>query len=1250
MSTIREKIVTYLQWVIEKLEKPRENVEAEDITVINSLAPRIITDPAELKKIEPYLRNLKAAIDNPGINNIAITGGYGSGKSTILKTFQDANNRSQGYEYLNISLASFQEETNQNILSDHNTDTQHNTVLKQAGNYTNRTDIQRKLEISILQQMFYQVDPDKIPDSRFKRIVNLKPTKLLWVSCCSILWLFSLIVLVKFDRIEQLNPNTWDISLPIDWGTLLPTLVSFCGVGLISKKVYHLSKNASINKFSIKGEIELGEKIDKSIFNQHLEEILYFFERTKYNVVVIEDVDRFESTEIFTKLRELNIVINHAQSIGRSVKFVYAIRDDKFKDNSERVKFFDFIIPIISFINPSNSNDQLAKLILNNNLSNELPSDFINDVLPFIEDIDMRLLLNIFQEYLIYKQLLSSKLDQKKLFSILIYKNLQPKDFMDLTKGKGDLFSFFSDRKKYIEHSMLELEDQLNVLSNKIDNIENETAKSIQELRSIYILRFISKLEDFLALYLDVRVTPAQALADDYFYRIKSNSDCQYFKTASYGRHELVKVKINFKDIEQEVNPIFSYEERENHIHESEVERIDALKRERLNKQKDIQYVKNMSIQEIFQKKDIAEYLHKFGNKSLMRSLLLNGYIAEDFTDYISLFHGISLTQSDHEFDRAVKSGFKSKYDHPLTNMEYLIARLPERYFSKDSIWNFALLDFLLDNENVYRSRLQLFLGSLDQDSQEHFQFIYDYIKRTPKSIGSFINGICEAKPSLWKYIVLKSGLPISEIKELFVLIVKNVPIEKIANFNDVQLFYKWIKEIPDVFEFIASENLAEPLLQLIEKRKIKIAHLDIPNSDQNSILGELYFGDFYEINSHNIRTILTALNIPFEETEFQRKQLTTLLKLEVDPLHKYLRDNLSEYVKNVLSVEELNNQESEEILIEILNSLDIDEDVKRSFLKSQVVMIEDIDFIRESDMKLLALECNRVVPNWLNVYKYTLTSEISSIENDLMLLSYLNIPYNYQALSKGKLVDIEEDGVAIEALAKGLLRSTNLSNEAYLSLLDSQFMQYGQLELENLNIEKVESLISKKILKPTMANFEALANFGSNIQVKFIEGNAAEFLGNSSSWKIDNSIRIGIFNSQLISIQLKYQYLQSLDISTIDESTELRSILVHLVLEPEIAELPEEILKALISDDGHVPNRIEILLKYHNQFDNDDIAELVSSFGNMYQNIFDSVGEIGSFEYNSSNINLFKTLKNRGLIKEFKSLKRKVITVVTNI
>ena len=83
--------------------------------------------------------------------------------------------------------------------------------------------------------------------------------------------------------------------------------------------------------------VEFKIKDENSIFNQHLDEILYFFQCTKYNTVIIEDLDRFDTPDIFLKLRELNFLLNQSNIIERKIKFVYAIKDDMFKDASGSV-------------------------------------------------------------------------------------------------------------------------------------------------------------------------------------------------------------------------------------------------------------------------------------------------------------------------------------------------------------------------------------------------------------------------------------------------------------------------------------------------------------------------------------------------------------------------------------------------------------------------------------------------------------------------------------------------------------------------------------------------------------------------------------------------------------------------------------------------------------------------------------------------------------------------------------------------
>ena len=489
MNSLLKLKIKYLRKLVVFLEKKLKPKKQGEKTSIHTLAPKILTAEEDLKRIEPYLKRLREAIDTEGINNIALAGSYGSGKSTIIKTFQSLYNGK--YEFLNISLASFTDKTLPA------------KSQKLEGQKSEGQDLERKLEISILQQMFYHVKPSTIPDSRFKRIINLPPWKLFLQAALLIIWILSALILYKFNKIEKLNPEGWSLNYQVDWIALLSAIVFFVGLGLIIKKFFRLFNNSKINKINIKGELELGEAIEKSVFNQHLEEILYFFEKTDFNVVVIEDVDRFNSTDIFTKLREINILINSSIPINRRVKFIYALRDEMFTDKNERVKFFEFIIPVIPFINPSNAGDQLTKLIEESNIGGVLSPDFTSDVVTFIDDIDMRLLINIFQEFLIYRENLSKDLVQDNLFAIIVYKNMFPDDFGELGRRRGNLYGFLSNKSLYIGKLLNEVDIQIDAIDCQISLLEGETEKTVEELRAVYINRLISKIDRFHKFYID---------------------------------------------------------------------------------------------------------------------------------------------------------------------------------------------------------------------------------------------------------------------------------------------------------------------------------------------------------------------------------------------------------------------------------------------------------------------------------------------------------------------------------------------------------------------------------------------------------------------------------------------------------------------------------------------------------------------------------------------------------------------------
>lgn len=144
------------------------------ITKYNNLAA---TNNADENGI--YSEALNEAINDRDVYNIALTGPYGSGKSSIIKTFLTNYPEKK---VLKISLAAFlpETETIQNL--EQNTPNDQQRITKQ------------EIERSILQQMLYGQNANKLPLSRFKRIKIAKYPKttitLFTLAFFAILYLF----------------------------------------------------------------------------------------------------------------------------------------------------------------------------------------------------------------------------------------------------------------------------------------------------------------------------------------------------------------------------------------------------------------------------------------------------------------------------------------------------------------------------------------------------------------------------------------------------------------------------------------------------------------------------------------------------------------------------------------------------------------------------------------------------------------------------------------------------------------------------------------------------------------------------------------------------------------------------------------------------------------------------------------------------------------------------------------------------
>lgn len=139
---------------------------AEKIT-INPLTPEVITD----KGSQSYktVKEISAAIDHDDIKNIAVTGPYGSGKSSILKTLTE--DFKEGRKYLSISLATLKSGLKeQDVRNEDNTPESGNSITK--GTSIENEELNRRIEYSVVQQLIYRESTHGLPNSRIKKIVH----------------------------------------------------------------------------------------------------------------------------------------------------------------------------------------------------------------------------------------------------------------------------------------------------------------------------------------------------------------------------------------------------------------------------------------------------------------------------------------------------------------------------------------------------------------------------------------------------------------------------------------------------------------------------------------------------------------------------------------------------------------------------------------------------------------------------------------------------------------------------------------------------------------------------------------------------------------------------------------------------------------------------------------------------------------------------------------------------------------------
>ena len=1125
------------------------------------LPVKLNKDDASYQTVKELAEVLRHAIDKGDIKNVALTGPYGSGKSSIIQTLMDEFGESEGGHYLPISLATLQADEEDGCRDNDGKND------KQDERWTET--LNRKIEYSILQQLIYREKAKTVPNSRFRRIVHIEHNELIQYSlgCVGFLLAFLIVFEPSYAKVDTiynfLNFGKWNIIFDIISSLfLLYVLYKLCTYFIKSYA------NSKLNKLNLKdGDIEMKE--ESSIFNKHLDEILYFFQVTQYNIVVIEDLDRFETEKIYLKLRELCQLVNESKIVGRHIVFLYAIKDDVFVDEA-RTKFFDYISTVIPVINPSNSKAKLKVALKDRGFDdNEIPDEDLSEMAFFIQD--MRILTNIANEYSQYRCKLynpdKNNLSRTKLLAMIVYKNYFPKDFAQLHKRDGLVYSCLTSKNMFIDEALKELEGKKNKFEEKKELIAENNHLKETDLRYLFLQELRESVNGFMqTITINNQNYTLKQIAQNsnLFNNLYNLTSINYQYNAPYYGQQNQSAQINVNAI----NNKMKFESRMTAIKTTE---NTIIKEEKEFKKEELK-IQSLKLNVLIKK-------YKLGSTELYRNLHLSplmdvfirrGYIDEDYYDYISYFYPGMVSLADRDLLLSMKREIKQAYTYHIDKIENFVKELKDYMFESDAILNNDLLDYAARKKG---SLLFLQIMRRIEKNESPLDFLAQYYqlgKRQKDVLTEFVNWNNELS---WQMISSHANVDEQQIlREAWLKYTDNTTSEQESWLSSN---YAFLADRVDVIS--------------MEQCKILVDNCMFTelNDDNNNLLDYVIEQWHYNINVSNLCLILNHLRNESVASS-ENLNLTRITETNNKEFENCIKDNFKETFECFSST---SKDESVESIIYILNSEDVVFDKKITYLTGQNELLSSFDGINETSWEI-AIKSFVIQPTWNNVDVYY--SKKGKLTDDLIKF----IEHYHSELE----VKCQDEIPSKEILFEGLLCSDVLNIEAFRSICLAFDLQFdNKKSLGNVERERLMILLENGKIVFSKENTNIL--MGTDIYSKYLINYSHEFINTlDASYQLNAEIVLTLLNSNRFTIQEKRQIIDVTD-ENILVSSSLADKVTELLLNSNNISIKESILTGLLQHSTILRNKILLVTKMLNvnQYSVEEISSLLVSLGGKY-------------------------------------------------
>lgn len=1056
-------------------------------TTFNSLTPDILEENKQV-----YTDALDYAFSNDDIRNIAITGVYGAGKSTVWNTYKNNKSKEKQCKLLPWnSLNPFK-----------------NVITVCLGKYVDnlgkdsKSNLNSRVESQIINQILSQIKGDNIPLSKYKFKVNISRTKLIRNICLTILFATSILGLrfpeefVKFVQ-TKIEIKWFDESFVLLFSSALLFLS-------IVKILYNFFKKSTVklSKVSFKGaEANFSDdNNDETILERDIREIVYLLSSSKSEIVVFEDLDRYDNVDIFIKLKELNFLLNaylETNGNNRVVRFVYLIKDSLFY-SKDRTKFFDFILPIVPVVDSNTSEEYLINLLGvdddgknsnedKSNISNDnkLDKNILRKISLYIDD--MRILRNIVNEYKVYSEILPTsdiELNENMLFALITVKNIYPNEFDLLQEEKGFIIDVFKKIKAYRNQIVEKFYREYDVIVSDIDRLENQIENDKFDWYALHISS-------------DLRVNNGDSSNWAEFLREWSKNPDKYYyiysssTNKSYHYEEFLNRFVTISEEKQkEINLLSeTKQERINELKEDKIKLRQNISRVQLYNPKELlSAMENKMIDEIFDCSDLFEK-KEF---PLIRYLIIEGLLDETYRYYKGNFdtsNSNTLKKNDRIFIKGLLGKINMDVFLPIESPNEILNRLNPEDYKRFNILNYNLLEFCVEKKED--SKIVYILEAVDEHKK--YEDMVRIFEKANLEMTRYIVGIMYLKQidMITKILEIKYGDDKQPLFKVFLSLILNgsgelYKFEKVRKYieNNAKVIESVPEELFDEFiEKLQSKNIKFDDLRKLEISKEKLKRIEEITAYRLSVVNLIFLTE--KILDKKIE-YGNLLNEIYDSRE---------LVASKEYIQGDFENIISEYIENhVTNRSFINNRD---ILAKILSSnLSYENKIKYLSKNTEAVFslkeseITDINIVHE----LFKRDKVTYRHDNLNYYWDLINNNDDDEQKEKDIEYFIRNMNDKIPDGPGQSQYVDNKGIHSElskcvSICNELINISIISDDLFKIIINHAKRPIDYLN-SNLNNNRIKALIKENKILPNEENIKILINKSLNEEIKLIAEN----------------------------------------------------------------------------------------------------------------------------------------------------------------